>query len=120
MSAFPKLKTGAVAQYPAGRTLEYGTAGYRFLDGAEQKYRERGRGLRRWAIRLELLDDRELREIEEFFQAQQGRYGTFSFEDPWDGAVHANCSFEQDEVRFELSGERRGATTLVIRENGAS
>lgn len=117
MSTFPKLKTGAVAQYPAGRSVEYGTSAYRFVDGAEQRYRERGRAVRRWAIRLALLDDRELREIEEFFRAQQGQYGTFSFEDPWDSVVHADCSFEQDEVAFELSGERRGAASLVIREN---
>ncbi len=117
MSAFPKLKTGAVAQYPAGRRLDYATAAFRFVDGAEQKYRERGRAVRRWAIRLKLLDDRELSAIEEFFGAQQGRYGSFSFEDPWDGTTHADCSFDQDELTLEAAGERRGGTKLIIREN---
>jgi hypothetical protein len=117
MSAFPKLKTGAVAQYPAGRRLDYATVANRFLDGPEQKYRERGRAVRRWAIRLERLDDRELNLIEEFFREQQGRYGSFAFEDPWDGTTHADCSFDQDELTLEATGERRGGTKLVIREN---
>ncbi len=117
MSTFPRLKTGAVAQYPAGRSLQYATARYRFLGGCEQRYRERGRAVRRWAIRLDLLDDRELAAVEEFFESQQGRYGSFSFTDPWDGTVHADCSFDQDELRIELAGERRGGLRVIIREN---
>jgi hypothetical protein len=117
MAAFPKLKTGAVAQYPAARSLAYATDVHRFLDGTEQKYRVRGAPARRWGIRLELLDDTELAAIEEFFVAQQGRYGSFSFEDPWDSTLYSDCSFEQDEVAIELTGERRGRLRLVIRSN---
>ena len=43
MSAFPKLKTGAVAQYPASRALSQATEVVRFLDGTEQRYRAAGR-----------------------------------------------------------------------------
>lgn len=117
MSAFPKLKTGAVAQYPASRALAHATEVVRFLDGTEQRYRVRGAAGRQWVIRLDLLDDTEIARLQEFFIGEQGRFGSFSFEDPWDGSVHANCSLQNDEFEFELLGEARGRLTLVVREN---
>jgi hypothetical protein len=117
MSTFPRLKTGAVAQYPAGRTATYATETYRFVDGAQQKFRRRRGAATRWVIRLDLLDDTEMAKICQFYQSQQGRFGTFSFEDPWDGSVHPNCSFEADELSIEMDGEARGKLRLVIKEN---
>lgn len=117
MSAFPKLKTGAVAQYPATKGVSRATEVFRFLDGTEQRYRALGAAVRRWVIRLELLDDTELAGLEQFFTTAQGRFGSFSFEDPWDGTVHADCSLEEDELAVELLGEARGRVALVVREN---
>jgi hypothetical protein len=117
MSTFPRLKTGAVAQYPAGRTAGYATAVFRFLDGSEQRFRQRGTAATRWLIELDLLDDTEMSQICEFFASQQGRFGTFSFEDPWDASVHPNCSFEDDELTIEMTGEARAKMRLVVKEN---
>jgi len=117
MSAFPKLKTGAIAQYPAGRTLTFATDVFEFLDGGTQQCRRRSSGARRWVIELELLDDTELTELAEFFQSQQGRFGAFSFEDPWDGKVYPDCSFEDDELEMVLGEEARGSLRLVVKEN---
>lgn len=117
MSSFPKLKTGAVAQYPAGRTSSYATDVFQFLDGSQQRCRQLSARLRRWVIELELLDDTELAELGDFFQSQQGRFGNFSFEDPWDGTIHANCSFEDDELNLALADESRGRLRLVVKEN---
>jgi hypothetical protein len=117
MSTFPRLKTGAVAQYPVSRTAGYATSVFRFLDGSEQKFRQLGAAATRWVIALELLDDTEMAEICEFFQSQQGRFGAFTFVDPWDGSTHDNCSFESDELEMELTGEARARTRLVIKEN---
>jgi hypothetical protein len=116
MADFPRLKTGAVAQYPATREQGFETGICRFLDGSEQRYRSRG-ATRRWAIRLGLLDEGEMREIEEFFRTTQGAAGSFSFEDPWDGMVHPDCSLESDELMIEGAGEGRHNTELVIKEN---
>jgi Conserved hypothetical protein 2217 (DUF2460) len=117
MSTFPRLKTGAVAQYPATRTAGYATQAFRFLDGTEQKFPQRGAAAARWVIKLDLLDDTEMAEVCGFFLAQQGRFGTFSFTDPWDGSVHATCSFESDELALSLEGEARGRLQVTIKEN---
>ncbi len=117
MSTFPRLKTGAVAQYPATRTAGYATQAFRFLDGTEQKFPLRGGAATRWVIALDLLDDTEMGQVCAFFQSWQGRFGTFSFVDPWDGSIHPNCSFESDELTLGLDGEGRGRLQVAIKEN---
>ncbi len=117
MSAFPKLKTGAVAQYPASRALTYATEVLRFIDGSEQRFRMNGAPVRRWVVRLDLLDDTELAQVEALFRSMQGRFGSFSFQDPWDNTVHADCSFDSDELAMELDGEARARVWVTVREN---
>jgi hypothetical protein len=116
MAEFPKLKTGAVGQYPLIRESAYGTEKLRFLDGSEQRYRLSG-ALKRWVIRLELVDEQEFREIEDFFSANQGRFGSFAFVDPADGTEYADCSFDQDALQFEENEEARGSITVIVRQN---
>jgi hypothetical protein len=57
MATFPALRTGAVAQYPSERHMRFSTRVLEFVDGQEQRFREFSRGLRRWVIHLDLLDD---------------------------------------------------------------
>ena len=114
---FPKLKTGAVAQYPAKRTLRFSTDAIRFLDGSEQRFRDNSSVLHQWTIQLDLLDETELAALDQFFVSNQGRFGSFSFTDPWDGTLYSNCSLAGDTFGFQLQGEMRGLTTLIIREN---
>lgn len=117
MASFPALKTGAVAQYPSDRTTRFSTQVLRFLDGGEQRFRVFGAPLKKWLIRLELLDDQELAGLEEFFAEQQGQAGTFSFTDPWDGTTHANCSFESGTMTADYRGRGDGVASIVVREN---
>lgn len=117
MASFPLLQTGAVTQYPAQKSFAYSNYVARFLDGAEQRYRESGGPLSRWLIRLDLVDEVELNALQLFFQGQQGAFGSFSFVDPWDSTTHANCSLEQDTLDLQLAGEGRGSSTVTIREN---
>ena len=104
-------------QYPGTRTLRFETQVLRFLDGGEQSYRVSGGGARRWEIRLDALDETELAEMELFFVENQGQYGSFVFTDPWDGVEYPDCSLEQDEMAMRMTGEMRGRTSLVVREN---
>ena len=108
MANFPALKTGAVAQYPSDRQRSFSTQVFRFLDGSEQRFPGYGAPLRRWTIRLDLLDEAELTNLEEFFESEGGRAGSFSFTDPWDGTVYANCSFDGDELALHFAGRKRG------------
>ena len=117
MATFPALKTGAVAQYGSGRMRRFSTQVFRFLDGGEQRFQEFGAPLRRWTIRLSLLDEAELAELESFFETQGGRAGAFAFPDPWDGTVYANCSFDDDEMRLEYAGQARGTASVTVKEN---
>ena len=51
----------------------------------EQRYRDSAGARLEWEIQLSELDEGELAAIEEFFLANQGAFGSFSFTDPWDG-----------------------------------
>ena len=114
---FPSLKTGAMLQYPAKRTLQFNTDTIRFLDGTEQRFRDNPSVLHRWTIQLDLLDESELTALDQFFVSNQGRFGSFSFTDPWDGTVYPNCSLAGDAFVFQLRSEMRGKTALTICEN---
>ena len=68
---FPTLKTGAVTQYPAKRTLQFNTDALRFLDGTEQRFRDNSSVLHQWTIQLDLLDESELAAFDQFFVSNQ-------------------------------------------------
>ena len=117
MSDFPTLKTGAVVQYPAQKSLGFSTDVLRFVDGAEQRFRNYQAPLRRWLIRVEMLDEAELHVLTDFFREQAGSAGSFAFTDPWDGNKYATCSMEADEMIEELLEDSEGKTILTVVEN---
>jgi hypothetical protein len=117
MATFPILKTKAVAQYPAGKAIQFRNQVLRFVDGAEQRYRDSAGPLHRWVIRLEELDEGEMAALEAFFTTNQGRFASFAFTDPWDGSQYANCSIETDELDLTSVAEMRGRTSLTLVEN---
>ena len=117
MAIFPQLKTQAVAQYPATRTVQFQNQVLRFLDGHEQRYRDAAGPLHRWVIRLDELDEGELAQIDVFFLNNQGRFGTFIFVDPWDGTSYASCSVATDELKLLTTEPMRGQASLTIVEN---
>ncbi len=119
MASFPKLKTDAIAQYPATRVIRFQNQIVKFLDGSDQRYRDCCASLRMWGIRLDVLDESELAALEEFFVTNQGRFGCFEFTDPWDGHVYASCSFGAEELALTAVGETNGRTYLTILQNRA-
>ena len=70
MATFPVLKTGAVAQYPLERGVRFSTQAVRFMDGSRQRFRLYGPGLRRWTLKLDLLDEQELGAVISFVEQQ--------------------------------------------------
>src|SRR5690349_24531349 len=117
MSEFPRLKTGAITQYPADRSTGYRTHVVSFVDGREQRFGDYCKSLKVWTIRLSLLDKQEVNLLTEFFRNRNGAAGAFSFTDPWDGQVYPNCSFCSDEMPVDLKGYTDHNITVIIREN---
>jgi hypothetical protein len=116
MAAFPKLSTGAFAQYGAGYELAFRTQVIRYVDGSEQRYPVCGAPGRRWMIALRQLTPKESAEVLSFFSGQRGREGTFTFTDPWTGLEHPSCCFDADGIRTHVNDELNASTSLVIRE----
>ena len=117
MATFPALKTGAVAQYGSDRETRFATQVFEFVDGAEQRFPQYGSELKRWVIRLDLLDEVELFRLEQFFVEQVGAAGSFEFVDPWDGTSYADCSFEGDDLALVFSEPGSAAASVIVKEN---
>lgn len=116
MARFPKLKTGAVAQYPAVREQRYSTEVKKFLDCVEQRYRDFAAARRRWVIALEMLDETETARLARFFDEQGGRQNAFEFEDPWTGTVIPQCRFGEDRFPMLEECESRCSLRLTVEE----
>ena len=114
MANFPVLKTGAVAQYPLDRGVRYSTQTVRFMDGSQQNFRLIGVGLRRWTLKLDLLDEQELGAVIAFVE-QQGS-ATFAFTDPVTGENAATCMISGQQFDATMTRELDGQTTVVIEE----
>lgn len=114
MASFPKLKTGAISQYPSIRETSFATRVQRYLDLGEQRYRDHDSARKRWRIELSLLTDAELAQLVNFFAAHKGRLTTFDFEDPWSGAIIGGCRFEQDSLAALVNGEADSSTEFTI------
>jgi hypothetical protein len=114
---FPALRTSALAQYPLWRAASFAADAIQFLDFSRQVYRDLRTAKARWTVSLENLDEAEVAILKGFFEQQRGQWGTFSFNDPWDGSVHSSCSFAQDKFPQKQIGEGRHQTTLTIYEH---
>src|SRR5947209_8397852 len=114
MADFPVLKTGVAVQYPLGQSVRFQTQTVQFLDGSSQRYALQGRALRNWTVKLNLLDDRELRAIVDFVEAVGST--PFLFDDPLSGDTGIPCILAGESFESVVNGEMTGQTTLAIRE----
>ncbi len=117
MATFPALKTGAVVQYPATKSLLFRNQILRFVDGTEQRYRDSAGPLHQWVVRLDQLDETESAAIEDFFLVNQGDFASFAFIDPWDGTSYPNCSIASDQLQLTSIAELQGKASITVTEN---
>ena len=117
MATFPLLKTGAVAQYPATKTVRFNNQILRFLDGTDQRYRDALGPLHSWEISLEQLDEGEQTALDSFFLQNSGSFGDFAFTDPWDGTLYPSCSLANDGLAITSIAEMRGSISVKVIEN---
>lgn len=115
MADFPRLKTGAIAQDGFRTAHRRAVRLMRYVDGTEQAIKLR-RAERRWAIRLSMLDEGEIAQIVDLFNAVQGRVQTFAFTDPVTGTRHERCRFEGEELETVLAESHDGRAVLAIVE----
>lgn len=113
---FPRLKTGALAQYGSVEGQRFATRVLRFVDGGEQRFPLRGEAERRWVVKLAQLDEGELAALEELFQALQGSSQEFEFEDPRTGSVYERCRLAEDTLRLNLREGHEGEAEIEIVE----
>jgi len=118
MAQFPKLKTGAAAQYPAAREQRYSTEIKKFLDCGEQRYRDYATSRKRWVIPLDKLDETETARLARFFESQQGRLAVFEFEDPWTEAILPACRFGEDRFSMLEECESQCSVRMTVEETG--
>lgn len=116
MAEFPRLKTGAIAQYPSARELRLPSEAVRFLDNSEQRYRDAAVPRRRWVIELRRLSPHEAATLRKFFIEMRGSAGIFDFEDPWTGLVVEDCRFGEDELVLSAQAEHDGRAVLTVWE----
>jgi hypothetical protein len=116
MATFPLLRSGAVTQYPTTVTNGQGVQVVRFLDGSDQRYLNQGRPFRQWQIRLSLLNDTEVGQIEAFFVAQSGDYSVFTFPDPIGGTNVPNCRLAAPGLVTEYMGADISSTSFWVIE----
>ncbi len=96
---------------------KFSTQVVRFLDGSEQRFPGYGATLQRWVIRLDLLDEGELTNLQQFFESEGGRAGNFRFTDPFDGRCTRIAALTRISWRWSLTDHRGGKTQVTIREN---
>jgi hypothetical protein len=111
---FPQLKTGAVAQYPLERGARFSTQAVQFLDGSRQSFRLYAGALRRWTVKLDLLDEQETAALISFADTQGG--DPFAFTDPISGMTAARCVIAGERSEGAMTGEMTGQARLVIEE----
>jgi hypothetical protein len=111
---FPTLRTGAVAQYPLERSVRFATQSVRFLDGSQQRFKLYGAGLRRWVVKLGLLDEQELSALIAFVEAQGSE--AFAFTDPVSGTTVSRCIVADERLEAGMIAEGQGHATIVVEE----
>lgn len=116
MPVFPSLSTGSVTQYPTVLATGQSTQVIRFLDGSDQRCRLQGHQLRQWQIRLDLLNEDEVSELESFFQTLAGDFSTFIFPDPITGSDVPNCRLASPGLTSAYLGVDVGSVSFVVVE----
>ena len=90
MATFPKLRTGAICQYPLEIQTRYRTEVYQFLDNTEQCFTDCTDGRSAWVINMSELSAQEVSTLQLFWESQLGRFGTFTFIDPYANPSYLN------------------------------
>jgi hypothetical protein len=117
--SYPLLSTGAVSQIPYLQTKRYYTSVNDQESGVRYAFAQIGAGLTgfpaaaltEWELNYPAVTDNDLATLETFFTGCNGRWATFTFQDPDDGTIHPKCRFGSDTLQI---------THIALNQNGVS
>jgi hypothetical protein len=115
MAIFPRLMTGAAAQYGCERLLENPVEVQRFVDGSTQRF-ARTRVRRVWRLRLKRLSAQEAEAIGSFVAAHLETQEKFLFTDPWNGLDYTGCEVPESGYRVIAEGEHGYEIDILIEQ----
>jgi len=120
-SAFPALSTGTRAQLPYTQIRRFAALvndnpigpryTYTWFAGALSGFPTRS--LRGWELSYPALNDADLSTLESHYRNQWGRWATFSFTDPDDATVYANCRYDDDAL--VITHQQKGVNSLTLK-----
>lgn len=96
MLCFPQLLTGAIAQYPVGRTTVARSVVNRMADESMICLADPDARLLRWELRFQELSDAEREALEAFFRLTGGPLRTFTFLDPAGNLLRSSGDLSAD------------------------
>jgi len=96
MPIYPQLQTGALSQYPVGKTRRQRTVVNEAPDGSTVRLSDAAGGVTEWALQYEGISDSETAALEQLFADLEGSLQGFTFLDPcanllaWSGRLDAD------------------------------
>lgn len=124
-SSLPSLASGAVTQLPWSKSRKYATNMTDLESGDRISLPLRGGGLsglpttpaRAWQVVMRSIRDSEAASFVDFFVSQNGRFGSFSWQDPDTLVTYTGCRFGSDDLEVRYDGFNRVAMSFEIQKN---
>lgn len=111
----PTLKTGLTVQHPFRRQIHFSTRVLQFVDGTEQRIAQQGQPNREWQIALSKLDEAELSQYSDLFEASLGGTRDIQLLDPIDGQEYV-CLFAEPELDVRADALGSGSVEISLLE----
>lgn len=118
MPIFPIAVTGSPAEYPLSASKRFHNTSIRFLDGAQQCFRERSQPSLLWQLKYQRQSASELAMWLPFLEGAIAAFPDFLFVDPLTGLAYANSRVVGQEVAIEQVGVDRTRLEINIGNEG--
>lgn len=121
---FPALGNGVTTQYPFSKMERFAVLRNDNPIGPRYAWTWYGGGLtgfpssalHGWSLGFPVIPDSDLTILENFFRAQWGRWGQFTFIDPDTNISYSKCRFDNDAFEVQHNAPNQNAVTLQILE----
>lgn len=108
---FPTLKTGISVQHPFRKAIRFSTRVLEFMDGGEQRIEQWSAPSREWYVSLAKLDESEVSQHGQLFEASLAGIRDFDFADPIDGQEYT-CQLGKSTT--DVKTDSLGSSSLEV------